>query len=96
MPSIRALINEASALLAERRGNAREALRHLHLARQLWTSLDSRLHATRLRLKIGAMQLSLGDRNGAAIELRAALEAARELESEKLDRQCSELQQRLG
>jgi hypothetical protein len=39
MPSIHALTNEASAVLAERRGEPREALRRLHLARQLWSSV---------------------------------------------------------
>ncbi len=40
MPSIRALTNEASALLAQKRGAREEALHRLYLARQLWTSIE--------------------------------------------------------
>lgn len=94
--AIRALASEASAELAERRGEARDALRHLHLARQLWTGVESRYHSTRVRLKIAAQQLALGDRTAAAIELRAALTAAQELESDKLCRKCHELQSRVA
>jgi len=96
MPSIRALTNEASAFLAKARGDSQEALRRLHLARQLWTSIDSRLHAARLRLQIAALQLELGDRSGAATEMRAACAAADELDSDKLKRECGALQLRLG
>jgi tetratricopeptide (TPR) repeat protein len=95
MASIRALTNEASASLVRQRGDSNEALRRLHLARQLWTSIDSRLNAARLRLQIAALQLDLGDRSGAATEIRAALAAANELESEKLIQQCRALQQRV-
>src|SRR4029450_2567499 len=96
MPSIRALTNEASALLAQKRGDSNEALRRLHLARQWWTSMDSRLNAARLRLQIAALQLELGDRIGASAEIRAALAAAEELDSEKMRQQCRALQRRLG
>lgn len=96
MPSIRALTNEAAALLARKRGDADAALRHLHLARQLWTSAESRLHAARLRLRIAAAQLDLGDRRSAATEVRAVMTAADELGSEKLRRQCEALQARLA
>jgi DNA-binding winged helix-turn-helix (wHTH) protein len=95
MASIRALTNEASALLARERGESNDALRHLHLARQLWTSIDSRLNAARLRLQVAALQLDLGDRSGAATEIRAAFAAAEELDSEKIRKQCRALQSRL-
>jgi tetratricopeptide (TPR) repeat protein len=96
MPSIRALTNEASALLAKgQRGDANEALRHMHLARQLWTSIESRLNATRLRLEIAALQLELGDRTGAAAEIRVASAVANELGSDKLTKRSTALQQRL-
>ena len=95
MPSIRALTNEASAILACGRGATDEALRHLHLARQLWTSVDSRLNATRVRLQIAALQMDLGDASGAMTEIRTALITADELKSEKLTRQCRALQARL-
>jgi DNA-binding winged helix-turn-helix (wHTH) protein len=95
MPSIRALTNEASALLAQKRGDANEASRRLHLARQLWTSIDSRLNAARLRLQIAALQLDLGDRSGAGAEIRAAFAAAEVLDSEKMRQQCRALQRRL-
>ena len=94
MPSIRALTNEAAAVAGARRGDADEALRRLHLARQLWTSINSRLNAAKLRLQIADLQLEQGDRNGAATEMRAALAAADELDSEKLRRQCQALLRR--
>lgn len=96
MPSVRALTNEAVARLAHRRGDAVEALRHLHLARQLWTSIESRLHAARLRVQIADVQMTVGDRHSANTEIRAVLTAAEELGSEKLRRQCQALQSRLG
>jgi tetratricopeptide (TPR) repeat protein len=96
MPSIRALTNEAAAVLAHKRGDGEEALRRLHLARQLWTSIDSRLNAAKLRLQIADLQLELGDRSGAATEMRAALVTADELDSGKLKRQCRALQDRLA
>jgi hypothetical protein len=96
MPSIRALTNEAVALLARyRRNDAGEALRHMHLARQLWTSVESRLNATRLRLDIAALQMDIGDADGAATELRAAAAVASELGSDKLRDRATILQRRL-
>lgn len=95
MPSVRALTNEASALIFLKRGDANEALRRLHLARQLWTSIDSRINAARLRLRIASLQLDMGDRPGAAAEMRAAEVAAGELDSDKLKKACRELKARL-
>jgi DNA-binding winged helix-turn-helix (wHTH) protein len=95
MPSIRALTNEASASIARARGDSHDALRRLHLARQLWTSIDSRLNAARLRLQVAALQLDMGEASVASSEIRAALVTAEELESEKLKRQCLALQSRL-
>jgi len=95
LPSIRALTNEASALIARQCGEPNEALSRLHLARQLWTSIDSRLNAARLRLEIAALQLDMGDESGARGEIRAAFTTAEEFESEKLRRQCLALQRRL-
>jgi hypothetical protein len=95
MPSIRALTNEATALLARGRGETNVALRHLHLARQLWTSIDCRLNAARLRMQIAALQLALGEKTGASTELRIAFQAVTALKSEKMKRQCETLQQSL-
>ncbi len=95
-PSIRALTNEASSLLAQKRGDRQAALRHLHLARQLWTSIESQCHAARLRLAIAALQLELGDWRGAASEIRAVTAIVGELDSGKLRRACSELQEQLA
>lgn len=94
MPSIRALTNEGAGLLALKRNNASEGLRHLHLARQLWTSVNCRLHDARLRLQIANLQLGLGDQRSAAAEVRAVMAAADELGSEKLRRRCQDLQLR--
>lgn len=95
MPSIRALTNEASALIFLERGDSSEALRRLHLARQLWTSVDSRINAARLRIQIALLQLDSGDRSGARTEMRAADTVAEELGSEKLKKACRDLQARL-
>ena len=95
MASIRALTNEASAVLARQRGAVGEALRHLHLARQLWTSINSRLNAARVRLAIAALQLELGDGRGASTELRAACAAAEELGSDMLRQGCAALRRQL-
>ena len=83
MPSIRALTSEASAVLA-RSDDPLAALRYLHLARQLWTSVDSHFHATRLRLELADLLLSMGDRAGAGTEIRTAIAAAKEQQSDKL------------
>lgn len=96
MPSIRALTSEATARLAHVRGDGREALRHLQLARQLWTSVESRPNAARLRLEIAALQAEQGDRNGAIVEVNAALVAAAELQSHRLERKGRMIQQQLG
>jgi len=95
MPSIRALTNEAAACLAQRRGETEEAISRLHLARQLWTSIESPFHAARLRLLVSELQLELNDASGAATELRVASLAADELESEKLRRACRALEAKL-
>lgn len=95
MPSIRALTNEALALIARHRGETNEALRHLHLARQLWTSVDCRFNAARLRVEIAELQVELADRTGAQTELRAAMQTAKSLQSKKLERRCEALEQKL-
>jgi DNA-binding winged helix-turn-helix (wHTH) protein len=95
MPSIRAVTNEAAAMLAVARGEPADALRRLHLARQLWTSIDSRFHATRLRLQIADLQVEAADARGAMTELRAARASADELGSRKLRAKCDALQRRL-
>ncbi len=95
MPSIRALTNEASALLAQKRGEPAEALHRLHLARQLWTSIDSPIQAARLRLIIAGMQIDMNDLNGAEAEVRAATVAAEALDSMKLRQSCQKLAKRI-
>jgi len=95
MPSIRALTNEAKAVLAVARQDHEAAMQHLHLARQLWSSVDGRLHAARLRLKIAKLQLERDDLRGAATEVNAAGLAANELGSHKLQANCSALQREI-
>jgi tetratricopeptide (TPR) repeat protein len=96
MPSIRALTSEAAAELALGRGDREEAIRHLHLARQLWTSIDSRYHAARLRVRIAELLLESGDPSGASTELRAACSAATQLGSRKLEGRCDILRQQMS
>jgi tetratricopeptide (TPR) repeat protein len=95
MPSIRALTNEAAAVLAIRRDRPHDAVRHLHLARQLWTSIEARYQAARLRIQIAEVLLELCDGPGAATELRIACAAAGELGANKLEDQCAILRKSL-
>ena len=95
MPSIRALTNEAQAVLAVARQDHEAAMQHLHLARQLWSSIDGRVHAARLRLKIAKLQLERDDLRGAATEVNAAGLAANELGSHKLQANCAALQREI-
>ena len=88
MPSIRALTIEARAIL-ECDVDPKKALDHYHLSRQLWTSIDSNINASRLRLRIADLQLRLGDKTGAIHEIRAALAAAKEHGARKLVEQAS-------
>jgi len=96
MPSIRALTNEASALLARRDGKLDDALRHLHLARQLWTSVESRYNAARLRLIVAESQCELGDKTGAATELRIVCPAIEALKSKKLRTKYDQINRKLA
>jgi DNA-binding winged helix-turn-helix (wHTH) protein len=95
MPSIRALTNEAQAELALARGNHDTAMQHLHLARQLWSSIEGRVQAVRLRLRIARLQLDRQDVHGAIAEVHAARLVANELGSHKLQAQCASLQRDL-
>jgi len=95
MASIRAVTNEASAVLSRDAGDLNAALRRLHLARQLWTSIDSRLNDTRLRIRIAETQLCVNDKHGALTEIRIALLAAQELKSIKLAEKCRAVQSRI-
>jgi len=95
MPSIRALTNEAQAVLAHARQDVEAAVRHLHLARQLWSSVEGRVQAIRLRLQIAKLQLEGGDLRGAAAEIHAAQLTANELGSPKLTANCAALQTEL-
>lgn len=96
MASIRALTNEVSAILAKERGDRALALHHLHLARQLWTSIESVIQAARVRLIIAELQLEMGDTNGAAVEVRATLAAARVLGSAKFSKACQALEETIA
>lgn len=95
MPSIRALTNEAQAVLAQARQDFEAAVRHLHLARQLWSSIDGRVQAVRLRLRIAQLQLDGGDIRGAAAEIHASQLTAKELGSPKLTANCAAMQSQL-
>ncbi|MES1148683.1 MAG: hypothetical protein ABUL53_05815, partial [Bradyrhizobium guangdongense] len=96
MPSIRALTNEAQSVLAHARGDYDAALRHLHLARQLWSSIEGRVQIVRLRLRIARLQLERDDVRGASAELHAAQLITRDLGSHKLEAACAELQRAIG
>ncbi|WP_314949473.1 winged helix-turn-helix domain-containing protein [Bradyrhizobium cosmicum] len=95
MPSIRALTNEAQSVLAHVSGDHETALRHLHLARQLWSSIEARVQAVRLRLRIAKLQLERDDVRGASAEIHAAQLMTGELGSHKLQADCTALQREL-
>jgi DNA-binding winged helix-turn-helix (wHTH) protein len=92
MPSIRALTNEAQAVLAQSRQDYEATLRHLHLARQLWSSVDGRVQAARLRIQIAKLQLAHDDMRGAVAEVNAVKLITDGLGSHKLTAQCVSLQ----
>ncbi len=83
MASIRALTNEASGWLVYET-DPKKALDFFHLSRQLWTSVDSHINATRLRLQLAELQLRLGDKTGAVYEIRAAITSAKDHGAKKL------------
>jgi DNA-binding winged helix-turn-helix (wHTH) protein len=95
MPSIRALTNEAQAVLAQSRQDYEAALRHLHLARQLWSSVEGRVQVVRLRLQIAELQLEHGDVRGAVAEIHATQLITGELGSHRLEARCAALQREL-
>jgi tetratricopeptide (TPR) repeat protein len=96
MPSVRALTNEASALLEEARGNVSQTMNHLQLARQLWTSIEARIESARVRIMIAERLAALNDFAGASTELRAAFGAAESLNSDVYRKRCLTLQDRLA
>ncbi|MGE0288229.1 MAG: winged helix-turn-helix domain-containing protein [Bradyrhizobium sp.] len=91
MPSIRALTNEARAQLALAGGEHEAAIKLLHLARQLWSSIEGQVQAVRLRLRIARLQIESGDTRGAAAEIHAAEFIAGGLGSHKLQATCAAL-----
>ena len=92
LPSIRALTNEAQAVLALTRQDWGSAIRQFHLARQLWSSVEGKYQAVRLRLKIARLELDSGDFRGALAELHASRTAANEMGSRKLRADCAVLE----
>ncbi len=94
MPSIRALTAEASATLLVAEGAVHDAVRQLHLARQLWTSIDSAFHAARIRLRLAELLGVLGDSAGAAAEVSAACICAERIGSLRLVDRCRALRPR--
>jgi hypothetical protein len=95
MPSIRALTNEAQAVLALARGDRDAAIQHLHLARQLWSSIEGRIQTARLRLQIARLQLEREDVRGALAEVHAIQLITNELGSHRLQADCVALQREL-
>lgn len=95
LPSIRALTNEAQAILALAGQDRSTAMRHLHLARQLWSSVEGKYQAVRLRLQIARFQLEDGDVRGALAEAQAARSVATEMGSHKLQARCAALERNI-
>jgi DNA-binding winged helix-turn-helix (wHTH) protein len=79
----------ARALLSEARfhlegDGSPGAIRHLFLARQLWTSAGIEYHAARTRLDIARALVALGDRTGATTEVAAAARTGARIGSRRL------------
>lgn len=91
----RALVSEATAILVGSEGHRDEAVRHLHLARQLWTSVAARQHETRLRIRIAESLLERGDARGANAEFRAACIAIDALGTSRYKNACERIRSRL-
>lgn len=68
--SVRALLSEARYYLERDAGP--DAIRHLLLARQLWTSAGIEYHAARTRLDLARVFIASGDATGATSEIGAA------------------------
>lgn len=89
--SIRAVALEAEANLPRSDSDGASAIQQLHLARQLWTSVDSDYHAARVRLDLARVLLQAEDRAGARVEAQCALAAAERVGAHGLRRNASAL-----
>lgn len=94
--AIRAVALEAEANLPRRDGEHPSAIQQLHLARQLWTSIEGEYHAARVRLDLARVLLNADDRAGARVELQCALTGAERIGAHGLERQIKELLLSLG
>jgi DNA-binding winged helix-turn-helix (wHTH) protein/ATP/maltotriose-dependent transcriptional regulator MalT len=72
-PAVRALAQEARAMLALQQGlRDPSPIQLMNLARQLWTSLGAEHHAARVRLALARIMAASGDSAGALAEARCA------------------------
>jgi hypothetical protein len=94
--SIRAVALEAEANLPRTSKDGPSAIQQLHLARQLWTSVDGEYNAARVRLDLARVLLAAGDAAGARVETQCAQTAAERIGALSLARDAAELMNRLG
>lgn len=94
--SIRALALEAEANLPRRSKDDPSALQQLHLARQLWTSIDSDFNAARVRLDLARVLLNAGDEPGARVEVQCAQTLAERIGARRLAADAASLAERLA
>ena len=81
-PAALALVSEAHYHLERHQGAG--AIRHLMLARQLWTRAGTEYHAARLRIELAEALLRTGDAAGAQAELSAAERTGNRIRSHRL------------
>jgi DNA-binding winged helix-turn-helix (wHTH) protein len=94
--SIRAVALEAQANLPHHGGEEPTAIQQLHLARQLWTSIEGEYHAARVRLDLARALINADDRAGARVELQCALTVVERIGARGLERDITDLLATLG
>ncbi|HVK80842.1 MAG TPA: winged helix-turn-helix domain-containing protein, partial [Verrucomicrobiae bacterium] len=92
---VRALALEAQSHLPPT-GDVAPPMQLLSLARQLWTSIGAEYQATRVRLVLAQVLMSLHDFSGAEVEINCAAQSAATMGATQLQRACVELKAQLA
>jgi DNA-binding winged helix-turn-helix (wHTH) protein len=92
---VRALALEAQSHLPPT-GDVAPPMQLLSLARQLWTSIGAEYQATRVRLVLAQVLMSLRDFSGAEVEINCAAQSTAIMGATQLQRACAELKAQLA